>query len=135
MVSGSPSPRAPAQPLQWVSSQVLLCRRCSHHQTAKVKQLAAFSPRDEVSGGLGMLEAVEPLRGTPSSPRTPCWPAFRMCHLSHALLTLPVSWSLLWGPQAWEHLPVQRDLSLGEGRQGPWAPAWGSDGSNLSVSL
>ncbi|XP_025141640.3 transmembrane protein 201 isoform X2 [Bubalus bubalis] len=47
VVSGSPGPRAPAQPLQWVSSQVLLCRRCSHHQTAKVKQLAAFSPRDE----------------------------------------------------------------------------------------
>ena len=40
MVSGSPGPRAPAPP-QWVSSQVLLCRRCSHHQTTKVKQLAA----------------------------------------------------------------------------------------------
>ncbi|XP_042113221.1 transmembrane protein 201 isoform X1 [Ovis aries] len=46
VVSGSPGPRAPAPP-QWVSSQVLLCRRCSHHQTTKVKQLAAFSPRDE----------------------------------------------------------------------------------------
>uniref|UniRef100_A0A8C6DBK1 Transmembrane protein 201 n=1 Tax=Moschus moschiferus TaxID=68415 RepID=A0A8C6DBK1_MOSMO len=47
VVSGSPSPRAPAQPPQWVSSQVLLCRRCCHHQTTKIKQLAAFSPRDE----------------------------------------------------------------------------------------
>ncbi|XP_020742869.2 LOW QUALITY PROTEIN: transmembrane protein 201 [Odocoileus virginianus] len=47
VVSGSPGPRAPAQPPQWVSSQVLLCRRCSHHQTTKIKQLAAFSPRDE----------------------------------------------------------------------------------------
>ncbi|XP_013854409.1 transmembrane protein 201 isoform X2 [Sus scrofa] len=47
VVSGTPGPRAPAQPPQWVSSQVLLCRRCSHHQTTKIKQLAAFSPRDE----------------------------------------------------------------------------------------
>ncbi|XP_044093044.1 transmembrane protein 201 isoform X4 [Neovison vison] len=47
VVSGAPRPRAPAQPQQWVSSQVLLCRRCSHHQTTKIKQLAAFAPRDE----------------------------------------------------------------------------------------
>ncbi|KAM8790117.1 transmembrane protein 201 [Rhynchonycteris naso] len=49
VVSSAPSPRAAATtlPQQWVSSQVLLCRRCSHHQTTKVKQLAAFSPRDE----------------------------------------------------------------------------------------
>ncbi|XP_072831548.1 transmembrane protein 201 [Vicugna pacos] len=47
VVSSVPSPRGPAQPPQWVSSQVLLCRRCSHHQTTKIKQLAAFSPRDE----------------------------------------------------------------------------------------
>ncbi|XP_069893399.1 transmembrane protein 201 isoform X2 [Dipodomys merriami] len=46
-VSSVPSPRDPAQPQQWVSSQVLLCRRCSHHQTTKIKQLAAFSPREE----------------------------------------------------------------------------------------
>lgn len=49
VVSGVPSPRDPAQPQQWVSSQVLLCRRCSHHQTTKIKQLAAFTPREEVS--------------------------------------------------------------------------------------
>ncbi|XP_058575167.1 transmembrane protein 201 [Neofelis nebulosa] len=47
VVSSVPGPRPPAQPQQWVSSQVLLCRRCSHHQTTKIKQLAAFAPRDE----------------------------------------------------------------------------------------
>lgn len=47
VVSSAPSPCAPAQPQQWVSSQVLLCRRCSHHQTTKIRQLAAFAPRDE----------------------------------------------------------------------------------------
>ncbi|XP_036901200.1 transmembrane protein 201 isoform X2 [Sturnira hondurensis] len=47
VVSSAPSPRTPPQPQQWVSSQVLLCRRCSHHQTTKIKQLAAFTPRDE----------------------------------------------------------------------------------------
>lgn len=49
VVSSVPRPRDPAQPQQWVSSQVLLCRRCSHHQTTKIKQLAAFTPREEVS--------------------------------------------------------------------------------------
>lgn len=49
VVSSLPSPREPAQPQQWVSSQVLLCRRCNHHQTTKIKQLAAFTPREEVS--------------------------------------------------------------------------------------
>ncbi|XP_049733805.1 transmembrane protein 201 isoform X1 [Elephas maximus indicus] len=47
VVSSTPSPRDPAQPQQWVSSQVLLCKRCSHHQTTKIKQLAAFAPREE----------------------------------------------------------------------------------------
>ncbi|XP_053776871.1 transmembrane protein 201 [Desmodus rotundus] len=47
VVSSAPSPCAAPQPQQWVSSQVLLCRRCSHHQTTKIKQLAAFTPRDE----------------------------------------------------------------------------------------
>lgn len=76
VVSGSPGPRAPAQPPQWVSSQVLLCRRCSHHQTTKIKQLAAFSPRDEVSGQLGGAggdRAAEgsPLEGRPFLTRNP----------------------------------------------------------------
>lgn len=64
VVSGAPGPRAPMQPPQWVSSQVLLCRRCSHHQTTKIKQLAAFSPRDEVSG-CGKGWGFEQWRGGP----------------------------------------------------------------------
>ncbi|EHB16650.1 Transmembrane protein 201 [Heterocephalus glaber] len=47
VVSSMPSPHDPAQPQQWVSSQVLLCRKCNHHQTTKIKQLAAFTPREE----------------------------------------------------------------------------------------
>ncbi|XP_014442071.1 transmembrane protein 201 [Tupaia chinensis] len=47
VVSSVPSLRDPTQPQQWVSSQVLLCKRCSHHQTTKIKQLAAFTPREE----------------------------------------------------------------------------------------
>ncbi|XP_040843802.1 transmembrane protein 201 [Ochotona curzoniae] len=47
VVSSTPSRHDPPQPQQWVSSQVLLCKRCSHHQTTKIKQLAAFAPREE----------------------------------------------------------------------------------------
>ncbi|XP_037684513.1 transmembrane protein 201 isoform X2 [Choloepus didactylus] len=47
VVRSPPRAPAPAPPQQWVSSQVLLCRRCSHHQTTKIKQLAAFAPREE----------------------------------------------------------------------------------------
>ncbi|XP_037585480.1 transmembrane protein 201 isoform X2 [Cebus imitator] len=47
VVSSTPSLRDPSQPQQWVSSQVLLCKRCNHHQTTKIKQLAAFAPREE----------------------------------------------------------------------------------------
>ncbi|KAF7466804.1 hypothetical protein GHT09_001953 [Marmota monax] len=47
VVSSVRVPQDPTQPQQWVSSQVLLCRRCSHHQTTKIKQLAAFAPREE----------------------------------------------------------------------------------------
>ncbi|XP_036598990.1 transmembrane protein 201 [Trichosurus vulpecula] len=35
------------QPQQWVSSQVLLCKKCNNHQTTKIKQLASFAPREE----------------------------------------------------------------------------------------
>ncbi|KAM9035858.1 transmembrane protein 201 isoform X1 [Sarcophilus harrisii] len=35
------------QPQQWVSSQVLLCKKCNSHQTTKIKQLASFAPREE----------------------------------------------------------------------------------------
>lgn len=65
VVSSAPSPCAAPQPQQWVSSQVLLCRRCSHHQTTKIKQLAAFTPRDEVRlgpGGRGDEEGLAPSR-------------------------------------------------------------------------
>ncbi|KAM7412106.1 hypothetical protein PAMA_021864 [Pampus argenteus] len=46
-VSGSlPSPVSPTT-LQWVSSQMLLCKKCNKNQTAKIKQLASFIPRDD----------------------------------------------------------------------------------------
>lgn len=61
VVSGAPSPRDPTQPQQWVSSQVLLCRRCSHHQTTKIKQLAAFTPREEVSMQIAVNLLLAPL--------------------------------------------------------------------------
>lgn len=71
VVSSAPNPGAPAQPQQWVSSQVLLCRRCSHHQTTKIKQLAAFAPRDEVRRGF--------CRAGVPKPRAAdwCWPVAR----------------------------------------------------------
>ncbi|RMB91573.1 hypothetical protein DUI87_31802 [Hirundo rustica rustica] len=47
VVSGSPTFCDPAKPQQWVSSQVLLCKKCNNHQTMKIKQLASFSPREE----------------------------------------------------------------------------------------
>lgn len=46
-VSGSlPSSEAP-KTLQWVNCQMLLCRKCNNNQTAKIKQLASFIPRDD----------------------------------------------------------------------------------------
>ncbi|XP_048854481.1 transmembrane protein 201 [Brienomyrus brachyistius] len=36
-----------ARPLQWVNCQMLLCKKCNHNQTLKIKQLASFLPRDE----------------------------------------------------------------------------------------
>ncbi|XP_038015562.1 transmembrane protein 201 isoform X2 [Motacilla alba alba] len=47
VVSGSPTFCDPAKPQQWVSSQILLCKKCNNHQTMKIKQLASFSPREE----------------------------------------------------------------------------------------
>ena len=136
MVSGAPGPRAPMQPPQWVSSQVLLCRRCSHHQTTKIKQLAAFSPRDEVSGaweGLG-ARAVE---GRPLLTSARAGPVFRVCDL---VISAATRFSLflsrvtaLGAPSlgaSWKAqlVPVQRALSLGRGREGPRAPARGPVG-------
>uniref|UniRef100_A0A8C0VEK5 Transmembrane protein 201 n=1 Tax=Cyanistes caeruleus TaxID=156563 RepID=A0A8C0VEK5_CYACU len=47
VVSGTPTFCDPAKPQQWVSSQILLCKKCNNHQTMKIKQLASFSPREE----------------------------------------------------------------------------------------
>lgn len=34
--------------LQWVNTQMLLCRKCNNNQSSKIKQLASFIPRDDV---------------------------------------------------------------------------------------
>ncbi|XP_063001590.1 transmembrane protein 201 [Elgaria multicarinata webbii] len=47
VVSGASAFYDPTKPQQWVSSQVLLCRKCNNHQTVKIKQLASFTPREE----------------------------------------------------------------------------------------
>nr|XP_056721047.1 transmembrane protein 201 [Euleptes europaea] len=47
IVSGAGACYDPTKPQQWVSSQVLLCRKCNNHQTLKIKQLASFMPREE----------------------------------------------------------------------------------------
>ncbi|XP_054857023.1 transmembrane protein 201 isoform X1 [Eublepharis macularius] len=47
VVSGAGAYYDPTKPQQWVSSQVLLCRKCNNHQTLKIKQLASFMPREE----------------------------------------------------------------------------------------
>lgn len=103
MVSSTPSPCAPAQPRQWVSSQVLLCRRCSHHQTTKIKQLAAFTPRDEVRG--------PPIPGG-------------IISISDGVLLAPSgSWLLLWGPMlgaSWRpQCPQGQGFVPWQGREGP----------------
>ncbi|NXJ13219.1 TM201 protein, partial [Odontophorus gujanensis] len=46
-VSGAATFCDPTKPQQWVSSQILLCKKCNNHQTTKIKQLASFSPREE----------------------------------------------------------------------------------------
>ncbi|XP_070615341.1 transmembrane protein 201 [Erythrolamprus reginae] len=47
VVSGAGAFYDPTKPQQWVSSQVLLCKKCNSHQTMKIKQLASFTPREE----------------------------------------------------------------------------------------
>ncbi|NXI45603.1 TM201 protein, partial [Galbula dea] len=47
IVSGATTFCDPVKPQQWVNSQILLCKKCNNHQTAKIKQLASFSPREE----------------------------------------------------------------------------------------
>ncbi|KAL4648432.1 transmembrane protein 201-like [Arapaima gigas] len=46
-VSAGPFQAETSRSLQWVSSQMLLCKKCNHNQTLKIKQLASFMPRDE----------------------------------------------------------------------------------------
>ncbi|XP_034294766.1 transmembrane protein 201 [Pantherophis guttatus] len=47
VISGAGAFYDPTKPQQWVSSQVLLCKKCNNYQTMKIKQLASFSPREE----------------------------------------------------------------------------------------
>ena len=47
-VSGSLPSAVPPNTLQWVNSQMLLCKKCNKNQSAKIKQLASFIPRDDV---------------------------------------------------------------------------------------
>lgn len=47
-VSGSLPTSVPPNTLQWVNSQMLLCKKCNKNQSAKIKQLASFIPRDDV---------------------------------------------------------------------------------------
>uniref|UniRef100_A0A6J0SSF8 Transmembrane protein 201 isoform X1 n=2 Tax=Pogona vitticeps TaxID=103695 RepID=A0A6J0SSF8_9SAUR len=47
VVSGASAFYDPTKPQQWVSSQVLLCKKCNSYQTMKIKQLASFMPREE----------------------------------------------------------------------------------------
>ncbi|XP_048374777.1 transmembrane protein 201 isoform X2 [Sphaerodactylus townsendi] len=47
VVTGAAACYDPTKPQQWVSSQVLLCKKCNSYQTLKIKQLASFMPREE----------------------------------------------------------------------------------------
>ncbi|CAL8261609.1 unnamed protein product [Gadus morhua 'NCC'] len=46
-VSASLPPSDLPRTLQWVNTQMLLCRKCNNNQTSKIKQLASFTPRDD----------------------------------------------------------------------------------------
>ncbi|KAM4737853.1 transmembrane protein 201 isoform 2-T2 [Anableps anableps] len=46
-VSGSVPTLETPKTLQWVNCQMLLCRKCNNNQTAKIKQLASYVPRDD----------------------------------------------------------------------------------------
>ena len=48
-VSGGLPASETTKTLQWVNCQMLLCRKCNNNQSAKIKQLASFIPRDDVS--------------------------------------------------------------------------------------
>ncbi|XP_028850548.1 transmembrane protein 201 isoform X2 [Denticeps clupeoides] len=44
--AGLPALETP-KTLQWVNCQMLLCKKCNHNQTLKIKQLASFTPRED----------------------------------------------------------------------------------------
>ncbi|XP_053704451.1 transmembrane protein 201 [Synchiropus splendidus] len=46
-VAGCPPSPASHVKQQWVNAQLLLCKKCNNNQTAKIKQLASFIPRDD----------------------------------------------------------------------------------------
>lgn len=46
--AGMPLPETP-KTLQWVNCQMLLCKKCNNNQSVKIKQLASFIPREDVS--------------------------------------------------------------------------------------
>lgn len=47
-VSGGLPASETTKTLQWVNCQMLLCRKCNNNQSAKIRQLASFIPRDDV---------------------------------------------------------------------------------------
>ena len=52
-MSASLPPSDLPRTLQWVNTQMLLCRKCNNNQTSKIKQLASFTPRDDVRMAVG----------------------------------------------------------------------------------
>ncbi|XP_030590318.1 transmembrane protein 201 [Archocentrus centrarchus] len=46
-ISGSLPLSETPKNLQWVNCQMLLCRKCNNNQSAKIKQLASYIPRDD----------------------------------------------------------------------------------------
>ncbi|KAK0150946.1 Transmembrane protein 201 [Merluccius polli] len=46
-VSASPPVSETPKTLQWVNTQMLLCRKCNNNQSSKIRQLASFIPRDD----------------------------------------------------------------------------------------
>ncbi|KAG8142358.1 hypothetical protein E2320_006286 [Naja naja] len=62
VISGAGAFYDPTKPQQWVSSQVLLCKKCNNHQTMKIKQLASFTPREESFYASASAGNTTPLR-------------------------------------------------------------------------
>uniref|UniRef100_A0A3P9IW24 Transmembrane protein 201 n=1 Tax=Oryzias latipes TaxID=8090 RepID=A0A3P9IW24_ORYLA len=47
VVSGTQPLSETPRSLHWVNCQMLLCRKCNNNQSAKIKQLASYTPRDD----------------------------------------------------------------------------------------